>query len=105
MLRTYADGDGLGLAALVRNGDLTASELVETAVVTFERLNPHLNAVIHKLYDMGRLAADNVDVNTPFAGVPYLLKELRTKWKGAPVTGSSQYLKDIRADSDTEVVR
>jgi amidase len=105
MLRTYADSDGLGLAALVRRGELTSIELVETAVATIEKLNPHLNAVIHKLYDMGRLVADDIDVNAAFAGIPYLLKELRARWKGAPVTGSSYYLRNVRADSDTEVVR
>lgn len=105
MLRTYADSDGVGLAALVRKGELTPTELVEAAVATIEKVNPQLNAVISKLYDMGRSAATEVDLNAPFAGVPYLLKELRTKWKGAPVTGSSHYLKDVRADSDTEVVR
>jgi amidase len=64
-----------------------------------------LNAVIHKLYEMGRSAAKEVDPGAPFAGVPFLLKELRTRWKGAPVTGSSYYLRNVRADSDTEVVK
>src|ERR1700733_6679973 len=105
MLRTYADSDGLGLAALVRKGELTPIELVETAIATIEKLNPQLNAVIHKLYEMGRSVANEVDPSAPFAGVPFLLKELRTRWKGAPVTGSSHYLKDVRADSDTEVVK
>jgi hypothetical protein len=30
-----------------------------------------LNAVIHKLYEMGRSAANEVDPSTPFAGVPF----------------------------------
>jgi len=105
MLRTYADSDGLGLAALVRKGELTPIELVETAVATIEKLNPQLNAVIHKLYEMGRSVANEVDPSAPFAGVPFLLKELRTRWKDAPVTGSSYYLRNVRADSDTEVVK
>ena len=105
MLRTYADSDGLGLAALVRKGEVAPIELVETAVVAIEKINPQLNAVISKLYDMGRAAAKDVDLNAPFAGVPYLLKELRTKWKDAPVTGASSYLKNVRSDSDTEVVK
>jgi amidase len=105
MLRTYAESDALGLAALVRKGELTPIELVEIAVVAIEKVNPQLNAVINKLYDMGRAAAQDVNPNAPFAGVPYLLKELRTRWKDAPVTGSSSYLKNVRADLDTEVVR
>ena len=56
MLRAYADSDGLGLAALVRKGELTPIELEETAVATIEKLNPQLNAVIRKLYEMGRSA-------------------------------------------------
>ena len=72
MLRTYADNDGVGLAALVRKGEVAPIELVETAVVAIEKINPQLNAVISKLYDMGRAAAKDVDLNAPFAGVPYL---------------------------------
>ena len=104
-LRTYANSDGLGLAALVRQGEVAPIEVVETAVVAIEKINPQLNAVISKLYDMGRAAAKDADLNAPFAGVPYLLKELRTRWKDAPVTGSSSYLRNVRADSDTEVVK
>ncbi len=105
MLRIYADSDGLALAALVQKGELSPTELVEIAVIAIEKVNPQLNAVISKLYDMGRAAAKDVDRNAPFAGVPYLLKELRTRWKGAPVTGASSYLRNVRADFDTEVVK
>ena len=104
LLRTYAESDGLGLAQLVHKGEVAPIELVEAAVVTIEKLNPSLNAVIHKLYDMGRDAAASVDRESLFAGVPYLLKELATSWNGAPNTNSSYYLKDVVADFDAEVV-
>nr|WP_295467015.1 amidase [Mesorhizobium sp.] len=104
LLRTYAESDGLGLGELVHKGEVAPIELVEAAVVTIEKLNPALNAVIHKLYDMGREAAGAVDRQASFAGVPYLLKELATSWKGAPNTNSSFYLKDVVADFDAEVV-
>ncbi len=105
LLRTYADEDGLGLAALVHKGEVSPLELVEAAVATIEAVNPALNAVIHKLYDMGRQAAQSVDRQAPFAGVPYLLKELGTAWNGAPNTSSSFYLKDVVSDFDAEVVK
>ena len=105
LLAVYTTNDGVGLGALVRKGDVSPAELVEAAIVTIERLNPELNAVIHRLYDMGRAAAAEVDMNAPFAGVPYLLKELGTSWQGAPNTNSSFYLKDVVADSDAEVVK
>ena len=46
-----------------------------------------------------------IDRNAPFAGVPFLLKELASSWKGAPLTNSSAYLKDVIADSDSEPTR
>ena len=46
--------DGMGQAALVRNGEVSSLELVEAAIKRIERLNPALNAVVHKLYDEGR---------------------------------------------------
>lgn len=102
--RTYVESDGVGLAALVRAGDVAPLELVEAAVAVIEDLNPQLNAVIHKHYDMARDAARTVDPAAPFAGVPYLLKELATSWKGSPNTNSSYFLKDVVSDFDAEVV-
>jgi amidase len=105
LLGTYAESDGLALAELVRRGEISPLELVEAAVVTIDRLNPRLNAVIHKLYDMAREGAATVDRKAPFAGVPYLLKELASSWKGAPNTNASAYLKNVVADFDSEVVK
>jgi amidase len=105
LLKTYAEADGLELGSMVNRGDVSPAELVECAVTLIERLNPELNAVIHKLYDMGRKAAATVDRTAPFAGVPYLLKELASSWEGAPLTNSSYYLKGLVATSDSEAVR
>lgn len=70
-----------------------------------ERLNPALNAVVHRLYDMARASAETVDRSASFAGVPFLLKELASSWTGAPNTNSCSFLRDVVADFDTEVVR
>ena len=105
LLKTYADSDALDLAGLVRGGQVSPGELVEAAITLVERLNPALNAVIHRLYDMARAQAQTVERSAPFAGVPFLLKELASSWTGAPNTNSSFYLKDVVADFDTEVVR
>ena len=102
--RTYVERDGLGLAELVHEGEVSPLELVEAAIEVIEALNPSLNAVVHKHYDMARSAASDVDRDAPFAGVPYLLKELATSWKGSPNTNSSSYLKDVVSDFDAEVV-
>ncbi|TIX99558.1 MAG: amidase, partial [Mesorhizobium sp.] len=81
-LETYAESDALDLAALVKCGEVAPAELVEVAIIMIERLNPALNAVIHRLYDMARVATEMVDRDAPFAGVPFLLKELASSWTG-----------------------
>lgn len=101
----YIESDALGLAGLVQRGEVSPLEVVETAIAMIERLNPRLNAVIHRLYDMGRETAARVDRKAPFAGVPFLAKELGSSWKGAPRTNSSAYLKHIVASDDSEGVR
>ncbi|KUM26806.1 amidase [Mesorhizobium loti] len=105
LLETYTGSDALALAGLVKRGEVSPAELVEAAITMIERLNPSLNAVIHRLYDMARAQAATVDRNTAFAGVPFLFKELASSWTGAPLTNSCRFMKDFVADSDSEVVR
>ncbi|MBV9704856.1 MAG: amidase, partial [Methylobacteriaceae bacterium] len=105
LVTTYAQRDGLGLSELVRSGEVAPAELVEAAVLVIERLNPQLNAVVHRLYDIGRAGASSIDRKAPFAGVPFLLKELGSMWKGAPLTNSCAWMKNVVASSDSEVVK
>ena len=105
LARTYAAQDGLGLAALVATGEVAPREFVETAIAAIERLNPHLNAVVHELYDIGRAAAAAGPRQAPFAGVPYLVKELGTELQGAPLTSASRWMRHVRASADGEIVR
>src|SRR3954469_18536931 len=65
------------LAGLVRSGELTARELVETSLERIEALNPTLNAVILVDAERALAAADAVgrDDPRPFAGVPIALKD------------------------------
>ena len=75
----YADYDGMGLAELVRNKETLASELVDEAIARIERHDETLNAVVHKAFEIGRQAAKAVDEGKqggPFAGVPFLLKDV-----------------------------
>ena len=51
--------DAVGLAALVRAGEVTPRELTEAAIRRIEARNGALNAVIHKLYDKALAAADS----------------------------------------------
>ena len=105
LVRLYTSSDAFCLGALVRNKDVSASELLETAITVIDRVNPQLNAVIHKLYDMARAQLPSVPDDAPFAGVPFLMKELASMWQGAPLTNSSAWMKDVIAPFDTEPTR
>ena len=53
----FDERDSLEIAALVKAGEVTPSELAEEAIRRIEALNPVLNAVSMPLYDYGRKAA------------------------------------------------
>lgn len=100
----YRASDAVGLAERVAAKEVSPAELVEAAVRAIEEMNPVLNAVIHRLYDEGRRgAAAVVPGSSPLAGVPFLLKELASSWKGAPVTNASRFLKDQVAEADSVI--
>ncbi len=103
LIRDYAARDGLGLAEWVRSGAVSAAELAETAITAIERLNPQLNAVTIKAYDLGRQAAARAPAGAPFAGVPFLLKDLGSQWQGVPATASCSYLQGLPAPVDGEI--
>ncbi len=51
--------DAVGQAELVRTGECTPLELVDAAISRIERLDPYLNAVIHRMYDKARAEAES----------------------------------------------
>ncbi len=88
----YRRHDALGLAGLVKKGETTPEDLLEIAIARVEQANPALNAVIHKIYDEAHAAAKQTDRTGPFAGVPFLVKDLGMEVKGVPMrTGCRGY--------------
>src|SRR6201999_54816 len=75
MIGDYAQYDGLGLADLVARKKVKPIELLDEAIARTERLNPKLNAVIYKDYENARARAKG-KLRGPFAGVPFLLKDI-----------------------------
>jgi amidase len=74
------DLDATGVAAAIRNGDITAAEALEAAIARSERVNGELNFIASPLYEYGRARAAET-LSGPFAGVPTLIKDLM------PMTG------------------
>jgi amidase len=101
----YDRYDGLGLAALVRAGEVSPMELAEAAIARIERHNPALNAVTFKAYDQARAAASAPLPGGPFAGVPFLIKDIDLEVAGWPMTNGSAYLKGYVSAEDSELTR
>jgi amidase len=81
-LDEYVKYDGLGLAELVKTGEVTALVLAATALEAIAATNPQVQAVIETYDDVldsldGQPAGDG-----PFAGVPFLVKDLVLHQKG-----------------------
>ncbi|WP_323156621.1 amidase family protein, partial [Pseudomonas oryzihabitans] len=97
--------DGHGLATLLRQKEITASELLEAVIDRLDTVEPDLNAVSERLYDQARAAAKApLDLSAPFAGVPTLVKDLFTPLAGARMTNGSLALGEARPDFDCELV-
>ncbi len=101
----YAKYDGLGLAELVRKKEVKSSELVEEAIRRIEQLNPQLNAVIHKMYDLAREAVAGDLPDGPFKGVPFLLKDLVVTCADVPMRSGSRFHNHFVPDHDSELVK
>lgn len=97
--------DGMGMAELVRNKEVTPAELVEVVIERIERVNPHLNAIVTKMYEEARRSASSELPEGPFTGVPFLLKDLQAAYQGVKMTAGSRYLRDFVPNLDSELVR
>lgn len=98
------DQDALGLAELVRRGEVSAPELVDSAIDAISRINADLNAVVTTMFDSASAEATQVSMDAPFAGVPFLLKDLRACCVGVPTSNGNRRLASLPAPLDSELV-
>ncbi len=94
------------LASMVRAGELSARELVQTSLDRIEELNPTLNAFVEVDAERALAAADAVRPGDerPFAGVPIAIKNNRPV-SGLRVTIGCSLLADHVADHDANITR
>lgn len=101
--------DATDQAALVRNGDVTPLELLDSAIERAERINPLINALTWTWFDRAREMARNLpEGDQPMRGVPFILKDLHAALAGTPLSNGNIALKEAKctsADTTTLVQR
>jgi amidase len=95
----YATHDATALADLVRSGEVTAGELAQAANDRIDAVNPAINAVVHRIDPAPSASSDG-----PFAGVPFLLKDMDGRLGGHPCTYGSRALASWLPEEDSELI-
>lgn len=101
----YDSLDATALAGLVERGEVTPGELLEAALERADQRNPRLNAIVARYDDEARRRASGALPKGPFTGVPFLVKDVFTAWKGHRLSGASRLQAGYVPDYDSEVVR
>ncbi len=105
--------DAIQLGKLVRKKEIKPTELIEITIQRIEKINPKLNAVIHKMYEQAMETATSWEAKVHkgeaegviFCGVPFLLKDLVAECKGASFHEGSQAVKGYISKIDSELVK
>ncbi len=100
-MHDYADIDATECARRVREGEVSPAELLDTAIAAVEKVNPALNAVVHRMYEEARAAAP---CDGPFRGVPMVVKDFDGFVKGVPFTASCRFLEGFVPDHDAAAI-
>lgn len=104
MSMSMPDVDATALAEQVRRGEVHPTELVDAAIAAIEKVNPALNAVVHRMYEQARAAAAGALPDGPFRGVPFVVKDLDGWLAGEPYTQSCRMSKEFVPDRDAEII-
>jgi amidase len=95
------------LAAMVRAGEVSSRELVESSYEAIERLNGKLNAFVTLCDERALAEADAVRTGDerPLAGVPIAVKDLVALTEGVRTSFGSEALGDFVPPFDSALVR
>ncbi|MDA5194227.1 amidase [Govanella unica] len=104
----YAQFDGIGLARLIKRGEISPAEAVKAALERIAQTNPAINAVIETWGSRtARKIAALPDLpGGPLAGVPFLLKDVGGSEPGVSHECGSRLARDMAPDKvETALMR
>ncbi len=97
----YANYDGLGLAELIRQKEVTVKEVGEAHLTAVSQINPHINAIIESYAERVESLTQDSPVEGQFGGVPFLLKDLFMNEAGCKSESGSRLSRGMKANSDS----
>ncbi|WP_254601135.1 amidase family protein, partial [Caulobacter sp. S45] len=100
----YMAMDATALAGAIRDKTVSPVEALDAAIARAEAVNPAINALAHRRYGPARTEAAT-PAGGPFAGIPWVMKDLGHPMAGVPLTGGSRAFQDVRGTADAELVR
>lgn len=101
----YRSYDAVGLAELVKKKQVKPSELLDIAIQRHQAVHPKINAVVTELFDFAKKSINDINFRSPFAGVPFLIKDLGLQLKGTRYTNASRLQKDYISKETSTVVQ
>lgn len=100
----YEKLDGLGLAALLRAGEVTSQELMECAIRLARARAPALNALSYEQYEESMAVARAWTSRGAFGGIPFLLKDSGLASARLPSSLGSRLFNDMRYTRNATLV-
>lgn len=102
----YISYDGLGLAELVQRKAVAPAELLALASARADACKEQLNAIVRRIDDYAqRQVRRSFDDTMPFAGVPFLVKDIFQEIEGFPSAAGCAALKQLPAAFTADVVK
>lgn len=100
----YAALDGLGIGAAIADGTISADEALTAARRRADAVNPAINAVVREM-DREAAAQPGASADGPFAGVPFLIKDLGQDYAGLPTSSGCRALSNVPMPEHATVVQ
>lgn len=102
-LYEYTQYDGIGLAQLLRQGQVSATELQQAARRAIDAVNPALNAVVEQW--PAPLPAAPLETDGPLSGVPFLIKDIAISMAGRRSEAGSRLAAGHVAPTDSMLMQ
>ena len=103
-LSEYASFDAVGLAELIKSGQVSTQEIRDCALRAVDAVNGEINAVIETYRDPAPVSPDPAP-DGPFAGVPFLIKDVGLHYGGLKCEFCSRLCQGMAAAEDSHYAR